>query len=781
MSAPIKILFIHGIGFQEEENSWQSDWNAAALNGIQAVDATATVQASYFDYDQMFKDNDAPNTAMVGAVAEMLGSWVVGKVGGIFGRSRGILEDATHSWDARPGMVAEWAGDTKLRAALRAKLLAEVQRFQPDVIAAHSLGSLLSYDWLRTSPAPGDALIKKLTFLTFGCQISNPALVPVFGGQVLMPGVKQWINLWNKQDPVFVDSIRLNEDGFREVSLGLPSGHDGTGYLNSRGARDTAWNQIALTYGDHTGLSRALLRGANAGKESKIDALGKLRQTRMKARPSKKQKALLIGINQYANPANNLEGCVNDVFEMSAMLQECGFDADDIRIVLDERATTAGIKDRMEWLLDGARGEDKRFLFYSGHGAQIPIYGDNDVPRKVDECLVPHDFAWTTDTAIVDEWFYQLYANLPYTVEFAAMLDCCHSGGMARDGGARIRGLNPPDDIRHRAIRWEPKYQMWVPRDQFDKEKEKKTDKVVMNMALNKNVCSLGSGDVARHFGRLRRHPHSKTEVHADKPFGPYHPLLLKACGKNEVAMEYRHGTQSFGAFTYCMTRLLRRQSTAKLSFIDLIHSAKQQLATLGYDQHPGIEGPDVRRNDIVPWEPYLMIIPSKPKTTRSPLRSSSHHKSTVTNQTTMAKKQTTAKAATKAVKPAKKAPSAAKAAKKDKPIAKAIKGAKSKDMTPSGGDKATKNKNIELRVVAIVLDVAAANGASKGTLAVLRAGGTNLDLAADLNINDGLKVALADPFNRIVRDYQGTKISDAEAGACTTVDSAITLVQKVC
>jgi arylamine N-acetyltransferase len=70
-----------------------------------------------------------------------------------------------------------------------------------------------------------------------------------------------------------------------------------------------------------------------------------------------------VGINDYPNLADRLEGCVNGVFEMSAVLQELGFDPSNIRVMLNEGATAQGVKERLHWLLEGARPEDLR-MFY---------------------------------------------------------------------------------------------------------------------------------------------------------------------------------------------------------------------------------------------------------------------------------------------------------------------------------------------------------------------------------------------------------------------------------
>ena len=50
-------------------------------------------------------------------------------------------------------------------------------------------------------------------------------------------------------------------------------------------------------------------------------------------------------------------------------------------------------------------------------------------------------------------------------MEFISVFDCCHSGGISRAGALKTKGINPPDDIRHREIKWDEKRQMWIPRE----------------------------------------------------------------------------------------------------------------------------------------------------------------------------------------------------------------------------------------------------------------------------------------------------------------------------
>jgi len=133
--------------------------------------------------------------------------------------------------------------------------------------------------------------------------------------------------------------------------------------------------------------------------------------------------------------------------------------------VLDERATAAAIRERIDWLLDGTADGQERVLYYSGHGAQLPDYNAAEKIDHVDECLVPYDFHWTQDSAITDDDFLRYYSALPYAAKFFAIFDCCHSGGLTRDGARKIRAITPPDDIRHRILRWNKAEQMWEERD----------------------------------------------------------------------------------------------------------------------------------------------------------------------------------------------------------------------------------------------------------------------------------------------------------------------------
>jgi hypothetical protein len=285
---------------------------------------------------------------------------------------------------------------------------------------------------------------------------------------------------------------------------------------------------------------------------------------------------------------------------MSSLLQESGFEADDIRVVLNERATARAIIERLEWLLDGAEDEQERIFYYSGHGAQIPGSGVGETVDRKDECLVTYDFDWTPEHAVTDDQFHDLYSQLPYKTRFLTILDCCHSGGMTREGAARVRGLTPPDDIRHRELKWNAGHEMWVPRD-FSDVKEDVSQRKKRPALFGK------AGDV----NRLGRSADLRTDTRsfkrACKEFGhrgPFMPIIFQACEEKQFSYEYRHGVQSYGAFTYSLGLIMReaKKNKRKLNWTQLMGAIAKKLKELKYDQTPCLVCPSALKHDPIPW-----------------------------------------------------------------------------------------------------------------------------------------------------------------------------------
>ena len=87
-----------------------------------------------------------------------------------------------------------------------------------------------------------------------------------------------------------------------------------------------------------------------------------------------KNKALLVGINKYPDPRNELRGCVNDILEMEHFIAETNkvYFKQNIKKLTNKDATKKGIITNLKWLIEGAEPGDQLLFHYSGHGAQAP-------------------------------------------------------------------------------------------------------------------------------------------------------------------------------------------------------------------------------------------------------------------------------------------------------------------------------------------------------------------------------------------------------------------------
>ena len=290
----------------------------------------------------------------------------------------------------------------------------------------------------------------------------------------------------------------------------------------------------------------------------------------------------------------------------SSVLQECGSAPNQIRVCLDERATAQGVLERLEWLVDDMVAGDERVFYFSGHGTTIPSYGERDEPDRLCETLVPWDFDWSPETAISDDQIFSLYSQLPYDSRLVLIFDCCHSGGMHRDASSHVRGISPPDDIRHREIKWDIQSQMWVDRGftRLDKDFSKNKQDCSAFFGHSGSVTRIGRASMLR--GQTEEQYRAYKRKHRKTPFGPYLPLILEACAEDELASEYQHGVTSYGAFTYSITTILRTRARASrgrgITFEKLMKETKQQLEELEFDQTPQILGPSKIMSSRVPW-----------------------------------------------------------------------------------------------------------------------------------------------------------------------------------
>ena len=591
LSDTLKILCVHGLGDQRQ-SGWEARWQGAIEKAV-GPDTGVTVEYRFVTYDPIFEKTDISFDETV------LAFWKLARSGIGFRATRGLLTDISDRLRWTAGYVIAWVEDEAFQSETRKLMLDQVRDFKPDVILAHSLGTLVTYNAFSHTDATETKVAKALKnahYVTFGSQIGNPfVLGNLTHGRVERLKVRHWHHLYNKHDDVFTAQLRVQGvDNFNQLltPFDLPGigDHDAAGYLTHEVTRASFWSPLV-----DTTLDEARPEGARA-----LASAAPWSRAVPKGEREKKRRALLIGIDDYPKDSDKLFGCVNDVYSMSATLQDCGFAPEEIRVCLNDRATAANILSRFAWLVDDVRAGDELVFFYSGHGARVPEYGVFEEPDRMTETLVPYDFDWTPEHFVSDEQIFGFYSQLPYETHLMMVFDCCHSGSIHRQSAARARGVTPPDDIRHRALKWNREEQMWVERD-FDE--------------LNRNFAGR-KADREKFFGqdkstvRIGRAPllrvgdeksYRKAKEANEGPIGPFLPLIIEACGEEQLSYEYRHGATSYGAFTFCFTSILRQ--VKDLTYKDLVTLTTDRLGRLGYSQKPQILGPERYMNAKVPYE----------------------------------------------------------------------------------------------------------------------------------------------------------------------------------
>jgi metacaspase-1 len=560
----IDMLCLHGVNV-DENGGWLDEW-AGAIRSASADRFDFTPHDHR--YNAHFAARSANSQAYRRALTRLLDSvWRHRELRGRGGPSRGLRERI----EATIGMVVKWAAYDDLRALLRAELKQRIEQLQPQIVCAHSLGSLIAYDLL----AGEQALMRGRVFITLGSQIAHPALRDVFAGKlVALESATHWFHLFNDEDALFTRRLDFDSDNFTQVdaSFDRPGAldHDAVGYLSAEATARRVWPTFA---------ARAAAKAAAAGPSKPW-----FKAPAVVSGAPRPRRALLVGIDDYPNPDDRLSGCVNDAFLMSSVLQERGYEPEAIRLVLNERATTQGVLDRLDWLFDGVRAGDERVLLFSGHGARVASYGATGEPDHKDEVLVTHDFDWNHNLGVSDDMLALRYAGLPYEARVTLILDCCHSGGMSRAGGRRIRGIDPPDDVQHRSIRWNAQRQLWVARERINlKQRLDRSARRVVQRFVGANADTQRLGRAVCYWADDPRQYKAAKQRLGHK--GPYNPVIVAACREDQYAEEYRHGAASFGALSFVLAKELRR-SGGRATLEDLLALCNEQMHDdLGLEQ----------------------------------------------------------------------------------------------------------------------------------------------------------------------------------------------------
>jgi hypothetical protein len=253
-------------------------------------------------------------------------------------------------------------------------------------------------------------------------------------------------------------------------------------------------------------------------------------------------KALLVGINAYPNPSNNLRGCINDIVDMEYFIASKNkvYPKENIRTLTDSSATKKNILSALNWLLLGANAGDQILFQYSGHGAQIQSKSHAIEKDGLDEIICPYDFRGeeAAETAISDKEFAKIFAKIPQGVHFVWISDSCHSEDLSRKHEFVT-------DTRFRRFNY--------------KDSTQQTEAIAP-------IASLGSA-------------HS-----------PLHGALLSGCASHQLSADAYINNRFNGAFTHYLIKNLSLYGQ-DASMQDIVKYVNIDLMENDYDQNPQIEG----------------------------------------------------------------------------------------------------------------------------------------------------------------------------------------------
>ena len=200
----MNLLLIHGINTPENPNPY-TGWITAIKAGLKNSHFAGPVNPTGMNYNQIFIDNYLSPLTYAEAAAELIASTVWHAQ--LSSAAVAAAEPPANFNDqikAGAGMVAQWVIEQKVRSLCCDEIFNSIQAHKPDVIFAHSLGTLLCYDFFVHDPRRFTAF-NQGTLVTFGSQINNPFVRnKMWPGQVQMIPVARWINIYNPHDPVFV-------------------------------------------------------------------------------------------------------------------------------------------------------------------------------------------------------------------------------------------------------------------------------------------------------------------------------------------------------------------------------------------------------------------------------------------------------------------------------------------------------------------------------------------------------------------------------------------------
>ena len=144
------------------------------------------------------------------------------------------------------------------------------------------------------------------------------------------------------------------------------------------------------------------------------------------------KKAVLVGINYYSVPNARLNGCINDITNITNVItKHFNYAPENITKLTDDNTnplfipTRANILSQLTQLINNSKNCVEIWFHYSGHGSQVRDK-NRDESDGLDEVIVPLDFQ--KSGFIIDDEIYQIIKNS--RCRTILVFDSCHSASI---------------------------------------------------------------------------------------------------------------------------------------------------------------------------------------------------------------------------------------------------------------------------------------------------------------------------------------------------------------
>jgi metacaspase-1 len=270
------------------------------------------------------------------------------------------------------------------------------------------------------------------------------------------------------------------------------------------------------------------------------------------------KRAMLVGVNHYLEPGNDLNGCLNDVRLMYKILKEIyGFT--EFAVLDDQKATKKNWITTLTNMGKRSKSGDWLVCWSSSHGSQVPCTTATDSfeTDHMDECIVTYDHDW--DNPLIDDDINSTIMSINPEVKLLFGVDACFSGTMLKNRAPEKNG----HPIKTRYL--PPPLHLVLESGEMDLDEElnlnssrKRKDKLMLKPFM-RDVTTQGNA------------------------------ILISGCNDKQTSADFYTGTRYQGAMTYYLAQTLK-EANWKISYAKLIEAVNQKLHKDGFEQSPQLE-----------------------------------------------------------------------------------------------------------------------------------------------------------------------------------------------